>query len=639
MIGCYGNGETKLEKVHSNWMLIRRLLGLGWRYRWGCVRLLVLQSLLLLTALGALRLLGLGIDLIRWHVGAADQAPRLPVVLSALNATPLVQVAVIAGLILVLEVVRGTLNYVYAISGGYLIHTRIVPDLRSQVYDKLQRLSFRFFDANATGSIINRVTSDVQSVRAFIDGVLIQFVLLFVSLICYLSYMLSLHVGLTFACLATMPLMWLATVIFSRIVRPMYDRNRELVDRMVLRLAETIQGIQVIKGFGREQEEIARFAADNRAVMDEQRGIFWRVSLFGAMIGYMTQVNLVALLAYGGWLVTQARLALGSGLVVFAGLLQQFSSQVANLTNIANSVQQSLSGARRVFEILDTPIAIHSGPNAIRIQSRDGHRREAVVVSRVSGPPRPLVAALAGRIEFDHVWFEYTPGNPVLKDTCLVIEPGEKVAILGATGAGKTTLLALLCRFYDPTRGRILLDGHDLRDLDLDELRRNIGLVFQESFLFSNSVAANIAFGNPDATLAQVEEAAQIAAADEFVAELPHGYDTVLGEGGLDLSGGQRQRLAIARAVLLDPAILLLDDPAAAIDPHTEHEILTAMERAMQGRTTLVIAHRLSTLRQCDHVIVLDRGCIAQLGTHADLMEAEGHYRHAAQSQLSAAVS
>jgi ATP-binding cassette subfamily B protein len=248
-----------------------------------------------------------------------------------------------------------------------------------------------------------------------------------------------------------------------------------------------------------------------------------------------------------------------------------------------------------------------------------------------------MVAALSGRIEFEHVWFEYIPGNPVLKDVNLVIEPGQKVAILGATGAGKTTLLALLCRFYDPTRGRILLDGHDLRDLDLEDLRRNIGLVFQESFLFSNTVAANIAFGHPEATVAQVEAAARIAAAHDFVTALPHGYDTVLGEGGVDLSGGQRQRLAIARAVLLDPAILLLDDPAAAIDPHTEHEILAAMERAMQGRTTLVIAHRLSTLRQCDRVIVLDNGQIAQRGTHAELMEAEGHYRHAAQSQLAGA--
>jgi ATP-binding cassette subfamily B protein len=366
----------------------------------------------------------------------------------------------------------------------------------------------------------------------------------------------------------------------------------------------------------------------------------------------MTQINLVILLAYGGWLVTQDKLALGSGLVVFAGLLQQFSSQVANLTNIANSVQQSLSGARRVFEILDTPVTIHSPPNAVRLPSR--RRRpppltgpEAASISPSSasknGEARSALGSfsarepLCGRIQFDRVWFEYNPGVPVLRDISFTIEPGDRVAILGATGAGKSTLLALLCRFYDPTRGRILLDGYDLRDLDLDDVRRNIGLVFQETFLFSNTIAANIAYGFPQATLAEVESAARIAAAHEFIAPLPQGYDTVLGEGGLDLSGGQRQRLAIARAVLLDPAILLLDDPAAAIDPHTEHEILTAMDQAMQGRTTLVVAHRLSTLRQCDRVIVLEQGRVVQLGTHSELMDAEGHYRHAAQSQLARA--
>jgi ATP-binding cassette subfamily B protein len=614
------------------------MLGLGWEYRWGCVRLLCLQGLLLLLALTTLRVTGYGIDLVRFHAGAADALPPAPWNLHPpSNWLPMAQVALLAGIVLGLEVLRGTLNYVYALSAGHLIHARIVPDLRSRVYDKLQRLSFRFFDANATGSIINRVTSDVQGVRAFIDGVMIQLVLLAVSLVCYLAYMLSLHVGLTLACLATTPIMWIITAIFSRIVRPMYDRNRELVDRVVLRLAESIQGVQVIKGFGREREEIARFATDNRAVRDQQRGIFWRVSLFGPAIGYMTQINLVILLAYGGWLVTQNKLALGSGLVVFAGLLQQFSSQVANLTNIANSVQQSLSGARRVFEILDTPVTIESPINAVRLGGCGSRSEPRPGLASMPPPATRVVRPVQGRIEFDRVWFEYTPGNPVLRDVSFVVEPGHKAAILGATGSGKSTLLALLCRFYDPTGGRILVDGHDLRDVDLDDLRRSIGLVFQETFLFSNTIAANIAYGRPEATLKDVQNAAKIAAAHEFIAPLPLGYDTVLGEGGLDLSGGQRQRLAIARAVLVDPAILLLDDPAAAIDPHTEHEILMAMEQAMTGRTTLVVAHRLSTLRQCDQVIVLENGRIAQLGTHASLMEERGHYRDAAETQLAGA--
>jgi ATP-binding cassette subfamily B protein len=588
------------------------MLGLGWKYRWGCIRLLVLQGLLLITALSCLGLTGAGIDQVR-HFASPDTVPHRPLPFGIELPTdwsPMAHVAVIAGLILAFELTRGVLNYTYALSSGYLIHTRIVVDLRAQVYDKLQRLSFNFFDANATGSIINRVTSDVQSVRAFVDGVLIQLVILTLSLIGYMSYMLTIHPWLTLACLATTPIMWVVTAIFSRMVRPLYDRNRELVDNVILRLAESIQGVQVIKGFGREQEEIDRFARDNQQVKDQQQGIFWRVSIFGPIIGYMTQLNLVILLAYGGYLYYRGELPLGAGLIVFAGLLQQFSSQVANLTNIANSVQQSLSGARRVFEILDAPIHVRNPEN-----------------------PVPLGRA-RGDVSLEHVWFEYVPDAPVLSDLCLKIPAGTRVAILGATGAGKSTLLSLLCRFYDPTSGRITLDGHDLRDLDLDELRQNIGLVFQETFLFSNTVAANIAFGHPEATQEQVEQAARIAAAHDFIMNLPDGYQTILGESGLDLSGGQRQRLAIARAVLLNPAILLLDDPAAAIDPHTEHEILGAIEQAMSGRTTFIVAHRLSTLRACDLVMVLEEGRIVQLGTHDDLLSQPGHYRLAAESQF-----
>ena len=567
-----------------------------------------------MTALAVLRLTGLGIDVVH-HFADPEKTPppEIPFGLSLpAEWSPLGQVALIAGLILLVELIRGGLNYTNTLSAGYLIHTRIVVDLRARVYDKLQRLSFSFFDTNATGSIINRVTSDVQGVRAFVDGVLIQLVILVLSFLCYLTAMLSVHPRLTLACLATTPLMWLVTAAFSRMTRPLYDRNRELVDKVILRLAESIQGVQVIKGFGREQEEIDRFAHDNGEVRNQQRGIFWRVSLFTPIIGWMTQINLVILLAYGGYLVTKGELALGSGIFFFAGLLQQFSSQVANLTNIANSVQQSLSGARRVFEILDAPEAITSPANPVRL------------------------LRASGQVDFEDVGFEYTAGNPVLKDVSFRVKPGQRVAILGATGAGKSTLLSLLCRFYDPTQGRILMDGVDLKQIDLVDLRRNIGMVFQESFMFSNTVAANIAYGQPEATMQQVQRAARIAAAHDFIAELPHGYDSVLGEGGLDLSGGQRQRLAIARAVLLDPAILLLDDPAAAIDPHTEHEILDAMQRAMLGRTTFVVAHRLSTLRQCDLVIVLDNGRIAQVGTHEKLMEEDGHYREAALSQCAA---
>jgi ATP-binding cassette subfamily B protein len=318
---------------------------------------------------------------------------------------------------------------------------------------------------------------------------------------------------------------------------------------------------------------------------------------------------MVVLLAYGGWLVTQDRLPLGTGLVVFAGLLTQFANQVASLTNITNSVQQSLSAARRVFEVLDAPVEIAS-------------------------PAQPLAnIRLAGAVEFDAVSFHYQPDAAVLQQLSFQVQPGQRVALLGQTGAGKTTLLSLIPRFYDPTAGRVLIDGHDLREFDVAALRRQVGIVFQETFLFSNTIAANIAFGRPDVTREDIERAARVACAHEFIEQLPQGYDTPLGEWGFNLSGGQRQRLAIARAVLLDPRILLLDDPAAAIDPETEQEILEALDRAMEGRTTFIVAHRLSTLRRADWVLVLDRGQLVQAGSPADLLQQPGYYREAALEQ------
>jgi ATP-binding cassette subfamily B protein len=425
-------------------------------------------------------------------------------------------------------------------------------------------------------------------------------------------YMLNLHPKLTLACLATTPLLWLASSYHARSVRPEYKRHRELVDEMVRKLAEYIQGIQVIKGFAREPETIAAYRTANDAVRDQQRKIFWRNSAFGPGVSFITQINIFIALFYGGWLVAQEGFPLGLGLIVFVGLIQQFSGQVQNLANVNTSAIDSLTGARRVFEILDAPIEVKSPEQ-----------------------PRPLPATRAGRaVRFERVWFSHVPGEVVLSDIDFEAKAGQCVAILGATGSGKSSLMSLIPRFYDPTRGRVLVDGLDVRQLSLDELRRNIGTVFQESFLFSNTIAANIAFGHPDATREQVERAARIAAAHEFIVQLPRGYDTVLRETGSNLSGGQRQRLAIARAVLLDPAILLLDDPTAAVDSQTEHEILEALENAMQGRTTFLVAHRLSALQRADVVIVLDDGRIVQTGTHAELMRVDGHYRRLSQLQF-----
>jgi ABC-type multidrug transport system fused ATPase/permease subunit len=607
-------GETAEEPV-SNARLVRRLFGLAWRYRARCVQVLVLQLVLLTLGLSGLSLTGLGIDYISWVLGnRGDSRPvdfphakfgmQLP-----RDWEPFHVLLLIAGCILAFAILRAVMNYLYTISINRLVQQKLVVDLRGEVYDKLQRLSFRFFDANTTGSIITRVTGDVQAVRMFVDQVMIQSVIMVVSLTLYTIYMVSLHPGLTLACLATTPVLALMSTLFSRYIQPRYKISREREETMVQHFAESIQGVQVTKAFGREQEDREAFEAKNRAVYDHQQGIFWRVSIFTPAVGFLTRINMIVLLGYGGWLVIHGRLPLGTGLVVFAGLLDQFSGQVNQVATLVNSVQQSLVGARRVFEILDAPVEVHDRPDA-------------------PARPRP-----GGEVRLEHVSFSYGT-EPVLHDINLDVPAGKCVAILGATGAGKSSLMSLIPRFYDPASGRVLMGGTDVRDLRLDDLRRNIGIVFQESFLFSNTVAANIAFGHPDATPAQIEKAARVAAAHDFIQALPKGYDTVLGESGNSLSGGQRQRLAIARAVLLEPAVLLLDDPTAAIDSETEHEIFEALENAIAGRTTFIVAHRLSTLRRADFIIVMEGGRIVQRGTHAELMRQAGPYLRVANLQL-----
>ncbi len=594
----------------DNRVLIRRLFGLAWRYRGHCLQVLGIQVVLLTLGIAGLGLTGIGVDYVQHKIaGTPLSTNRLHLTLPD-DWPPLHVLGLLAGLILLFALVRAGLNYVYAVSVNLLVQQKLVVDLRSEVYDKLQRLSFRFYDANSTGSIITRVTGDVQSVRMFVDQVLIQSVIMVISLGAYIIYMANLSPGLTVACLATTPVLWFMAAAFSRKIQPAYAQNRTLVEQLVQYLAESISGAAVTKGFGREAEARAKFDAANQACFDQQRGIFWQVSLFSPAVGFLTRINMMVLLGYGGWLVAQGELPLGAGLVVFAGLLEQFSGQVNNVATIVNGVQQSLIGARRVFEILDAPVEVKDAPDALR---------------------RPK---LTGAVRFENVSFAYDGAEAVVRDLDLDVPPGQCVAILGATGAGKSVLMSLVPRFFDPTAGRVLLDGTDVRRLALEDVRRNIGIVFQESFLFSNTVAANIAFGHPGATRAQIEQAAKVAAAHDFILALPQGYDTLLGEGAQSLSGGQRQRLAIARAVLLEPAIMLLDDPTAAIDSETEHEIFEALDRAIAGRTTFIVAHRLSTLRRADVILVMEGGRIVQRGTHDELIKVDGPYLRVANLQL-----
>ena len=599
----------------GNGKVIARLLQLTFRYRRACFRVLVYQLMLSGLLVGGLGFTGLGIDYIRYQVEPDVAPPQWPLGWAPpADWKPVMVLGMVSLLILCFALLKAFLTYRNQVSVATLVQADLVVNLRARVFAKLQRLSFRFFDLNSSGSIINRVTADVQALRLFLDSVLLPVITLLVSLAVYLTYMFSLHVKLTLACVATVPLLYGGTALFSRSVRPLYDKNRRLVDRLVLYLAETVQGIGVVKGFGREKDRIDGYTQANQEVRDQHHAIFWRISLYTPGVGFLTHCNMAILLLYGGWLVIQGEFALGTGLVVFAGLLQQLSQQINNISQIANSVQQCLIGARRVFEILDAPIEVTDRPG-----------------SSMDGPVR-------GEVQFSHVYFSYRQMEPVLRDLDFHVEAGQCVAILGQTGSGKTALLSLLARFYDCTGGQILLDGRDVRDYPLDDLRRQIGIVFQESFLFRTSVAENIAFGCPGADRSMIEKAARMASAHDFITRLPKGYDTVLEEVGSNLSGGQRQRLAIARALLLDPPLLILDDPTAALDAETEKEIFGAIDTAIKGRTTFIVAHRISTLRRADKILVLENGRIVQQGTHESLLREKGPYLRVARLQLADAA-
>jgi ATP-binding cassette subfamily B protein len=599
------------DNHYSTGVLVRRLFSLAWQFRANCIWSMLLSLVLLLLGIIGLQLLGVSIDVIRQALNPALPRPIYPLGWQPPAAwTPLHIVTVLALAIVAQAIVRAVLTYAYNMVTARLAQGEIVPALRAQLYAKLQRLSFTFFDLHGSNSIFNRVTGDAQNTRLFVDGVLLQGLNMLLTLAAYAFFMWHIHPTLTIACLCVSLPLWGLAHFYSARLRPGYLRNRELNDEMVLLFSESVRGMQTVKGFAAEANQVRRFEAANDVVSSQQRKIFWDLSIFTPGTQMLSQLSLVVLFAYGGWLYVQGKIALGGGFVVFAGLLQQFTGQVANISTIANSVEQSLAAARRIYEVLDTPIEVQSRPHAAK-------------------PGR-----LAGNITFENVTFGYTSDRPALAEVSFTAKPGQVVGIFGLTGTGKSTLLGLIPRFYDPQAGRILSDGKDLRDLDLDAYRRQIGIVYQESFLFSNTVAANIAFGHPMATMEQIERAARIAAAHEFIISLPHGYETVLGESGVDLSGGQRQRLALARALLLQPPILILDDPTASVDARTENEIICALREAMAGRTTFVVSSRLSLLRRADLVLVLENGRLTQTGTPRELIHKPGPYHETALLQM-----
>ncbi len=595
---------AKSNDSDSNWALACWLWGLCWRYRSLFIWATVLQALLAVFGVLGLNLIGVGIDYLGSILDVTSGKVHWPLGLEPPSAwTPGTVIVLIALAAALAAVVNGFLQYAAARVVAELVHARLVPDLQRTLFGKLQEVCMRFYSRNSSGSVINRATGDIQAVRSFVDLALFEAITLLIVLIVYAGYMLRIHAPLTIACLSVAPAMAVASAVFSKRSRPLFQRYRDSFDRMILYLSETIRGAQVIKGFAIQERVIEKMRGMNRDLWDRQVAIFTSMSYFTPAINLINHFGIFILLVYGGYLVVRGELPIGTGLVVFAGLLQQYSNRISNVAQIANALQESLTGARRLKEVLETESSLALSPN----------------------PQAPK--DFRGEVEFERVSVSFDGGRHALRDVSFSVKAGQMVALVGATGSGKSALLSLLPRLVDPDKGSVRIGGVDAREYDLAYLRQKIGVVFQESFLFSASVLDNIRFGREEADIDMVRRAAEIAQAYPFIEALPDGYSTVIGELGSDLSGGQRQRLSIARAVLDDPPILLLDDPTSAIDPETESQILSAMKRAMEGRTTFIVAHRLATLRKADLILLLDRGRLIQAGTHDEVLGRSELYR------------
>ncbi len=507
-------------------------------------------------------------------------------------------------LILVVGIVL-LLNFVGAVLSGmrsYLmawLGERIVVDIRRRLYEHLHLLSLRFFDQEQTGRLVSRIANDTGQLQDFLteglqDILRDLFMLLFVG-----AAMFYMHWKLALATLLPVPiLIWLAQR-FSRRVRRLWHMVWRRFARIHAILADTIPGARVVKAFGQEPYEVRRFseALDShfRATMRAAR--LWTV--FFPSVGFTTSIGFLVVWGYGGYLVIQGDLSLGS-LMAFIGYLWRFYAPIQNLTRLTHRLQRAATAAERVFEILDTPPEIQDAPDAIDLPTAQG------------------------RITFENVSFSYDGIHKALKNVSFEVEPGEMIGLVGRTGAGKSTLISLILRFYDPQEGRILLDGIDLRKIKLASLRRHIGVVLQETYLFNGTVAENIAYGKPDADLEEIIAAAKIANAHEFILKQPDAYDTYIGERGGRLSGGERQRLAIARAILKDPAVLIFDEATSNVDTETEAKIREAIDNLVRGRTTIAIAHRFSTLQSAKRLLVLDNGELVEEGTPEELMARDG---------------
>ncbi len=511
--------------------------------------------------------------------------------------------------ILVFAVARGLFAFAQAFLGQKLSQD-VAFDMRNDLFAKIQRLSFSYHDRNRTGQLMVRATDDVEKVRVFLGQGMLLAVQAVVLLAGALTILATTNLSLTLVILPVLPVALVLFMVFGAISQPLFAEVQRRLSRLNTILQENLAGIRVVKAFvqARREQECFAHAADQ--LMQQQIQVARIFSFLFPVVFLVANLGQVAILYFGGRQILDRTLTLGEWQKFSLYLLYVFFP-IGQLGFIISQMSAAAASARRIFEILDTESEVVEKPDAMEM-------------------PR-----IRGQVVFDRVSFRYFSSTDyVLRDISFQVQPGETVALLGSTGSGKTTIINLIPRFYDVTQGRILIDGVDVRDVTLESLRRQIGIVLQETNLFTGTIRDNIAFGRPGASDAEIVAAAKAAAAHDFIMEFPEGYDTRVGERGATLSGGQKQRIAIARALLMDPRILILDDFTSNVDMATEAQILRALDTLMEGRTSFVIAQRISTVRRADQILVLDRGRLVAQGRHQDLIESSPIYAEIYYSQL-----
>jgi len=552
---------------------------------------------LIVTAVSMLALVGIQL-LIPWIVKLLVARVTDPTSsLADMNYVTLLAIIVLAAYL-----VRAGLSFVRS----YVAHVAgwgVVADVREYIYQHMQKLSLRFYEDKQVGNLMSNVVNDTDLFEQLIAHAIPDVVVNVVTLIGVSIVLVSLNWKLTLFSLIPIPLVFLSLRVYARYVRPAFRNRQKVLGDLNALLNDNLSGIREIKAFTREEDEARRVHEGIENYRRSQLSALRLMATFSPFVEFTSSLGTLIVIYFGGRLALTGNLPVAD-LVAFFLYLQSFYAPVQNLSGAWEAIQSSLAGADRVADLMAEPHEPQNAPGA-----------------------GPVPQHVRGELVFSHVNFEYTPGIRVLEDICLETPAKSVIALVGPTGVGKTTLVSLIPRFYDITDGQVTLDGHDLRNYTLESLRSQISIVLQDVFLFYGTVRENLLFGRPEASEADLVAAACAANAHDFIMELPQGYDTLIGERGVKLSGGQKQRLSIARAILKDAPILILDEATSSVDTETEQLIQQALERLMRGRTVIIIAHRLSTIRNADKIVVLEDKCIREIGTHAELLQANGLYK------------